>query len=174
MKKLFYCQFSLLLLCATILTACGFQLRGKANLSFHDIYIQGATLSISKDLKERLTFNDVTIVDSPEKAELMLELISESSEKRILSLSGKGVVSEYQLFYRVLFRLRDRSSETWESVQTILQERDYSFDNSQLLAKESEEARLNNDMHADAVRQILRRLSIHKAGTPRVAEQPNN
>lgn len=174
MKTLSYPGFYVLLLCATILTACGFQLRGKANLSFHDIYIQGATLSISRDLKQRLTFNDVTVVDSPEKAELMLELMSESSEKRILSLSGKGVVSEYQLFYRVLFRLRDPSSETWESVQTIVEERDYSFDNSQLLAKQSEEARLNNDMHADAVRTILRRLSVHKAGTSRAAEQPDN
>jgi len=174
MKKLFYCQFSILLLCATILTACGFQLRGAADLSFHNIYIQGATLSISKDLKKRLAVNEITIVNSPEKAELMLELISESSEKRILSLSGKGVVSEYQLFYRVLFRLRDPSSETWEAVQTIEERRDYSFDNTQLLAKEGEEVRLNDDMHKDAVREIMRRLSVHKAGMPRTAEQPDN
>ena len=174
MKTLSYPRFYVLLLCIMILTACGYQLRGVADLSFHDIYIQGATLTISKDLKKRLAVNDINIVSSPEKAELMLELISESSEKRILSLSGKGVVSEYQLFYRVLFRLRDRSSETWESVQTIVEERDYSFDNSQVLAKESEEARLNNDMHEDAVREILRRLRVHKVGTPRAAEQPDN
>ena len=104
----------------------------------------------------------------------MLELISESPEKRILSLSGKGVVSEYELFYRVHFRVRDPSSETWEAVQTIEERRDYSFDNTQLLAKEGEELRLNNDMHADAVREIMRRLSVHKAGTPRAAEQPNS
>jgi len=174
MKTLIYPGFYVLLLCATILTACGFQLRGVADLSFHNIYIQGATLTISKDLKKTLIVNDITIVSSPEKAELMLELISESPEKRILSLSGKGVVSEYELFYRVHFRVRDPSSEIWEAVQTIEERRDYSFDNTQLLAKEGEELRLNNDMHADAVREIMRRLSVHKAGTPRAAEQPNS
>ena len=171
MKTLTYPGFFFLLLCATVLTACGFQLRGVADLSFHEIYIQGATLTISKDLKKNLAINDITIVNSPEKAELMLELLNESSEKRILSLSGKGVVSEYELFYRVRFRVRDASSETWEAVQTIEERRDYSFDNTQLLAKEGEELRLNNDMHTDAVREIMRRLSVHKAGKPRSAEQ---
>ena len=171
MKTLTYPGFYLLLLCATILTACGFQLRGAADISFHEIYIQGATLTISKDLRANLAINDITIVDSPEKAELMLELLSESSEKRILSLSSKGVVSEYELFYRVRFRVRDPSSETWEAVQTIEERRDYSFENSQLLAKEGEEFRLNKNMHADAVREIMRRLSVHKAGKPRAAEQ---
>ena len=41
----------------------------------------------------------------------------------------------------------------------MLIERDYSFNDNQVLAKESEEALLYRDMQTDMVQQILRRLA---------------
>ena len=38
----------LLILLASFLTACGFQLRGVTELSFKTLFIQGATLSIDR------------------------------------------------------------------------------------------------------------------------------
>lgn len=154
--------YFLLALAMLALSACGFQLRGKADLSFHTLYIQGPTLSISKALKKSLTLNGVNIVNDPEKAELMLEMIGETSEKRILSLSGSGRVREFELYYRSDFRLKDPASETWGTVQSVEGRRDFSYDDRALLAKQGEEERLNQDMRDDAVREILRHLMVQK------------
>ncbi len=150
------------LVCAMALTACGFQMRRLTNLSFENLYIQGHKLTITKDLKKSLVVNGVTIVTDQQQADLMLELLNEASERKILSLSGGGKVREYELLYRVNFRLRDPSSELWGETQAVEARRDFSYDDSQLLAKQFEEARLFEDMKSDAVREIMRRLVVQK------------
>ncbi len=152
----------LTLLLSLSLAACGFQLRGVANLSFKTLYIQGGTLSISRDLNQSLKTNGIKVVKEVEDAELLLEMMSESNEKRILSLSGGGVVREYELNYSVKFRTRTPASPTWSSVQIVQARRDLSYSDSNLLGKLDEESRLVNDMHSDAVREVLRRLTAIK------------
>jgi LPS-assembly lipoprotein len=93
----------------------------------------------------------------------MLELVSETSEQKILSLSGHGTVREYELIYRVNFRLRNPSSELWGEMLTVEERRDFSYDDSQLLAKQFEQDRLVEDMKTDAVREIMRRLVVQKS-----------
>ncbi len=155
----------LLALCVLTLAACGFHLRGLTELSFQTLYIQqSGAPGIMSDLKRSLKSNGVKVVNNPELAEMQLELVTENYEKRILSLSGGGKVSEYELIYRVTFRTRADSNDTWGTPQTVEQRRDYSYDDTLLLAKEGEEARLNTDMRADATREIMRRLSAQKPG----------
>jgi LPS-assembly lipoprotein len=150
------------LICALALTACGFQMRGLTNLSFKYLYMQSHNLSITKELKKSLEVNGVTIVTDQQKADLMLELLSEESDKKILSLSGGGKVKEYELTYRVNFRMRDPSSELWGETQTIEKRRDFSYDDSELLAKQFEEVRLFDDMRSFAVQEIMRKLVVQK------------
>ncbi len=152
-----------LLIWSLSLAACGFQLRGLEDLSFKNLYIQGPGVSISKPLSKALKVNGIIIVDKPEKADLMLEFINDGIEKRILSLSGgAGVVREFELFYRVNFRLRDPSSPLWGEVQTIEGRRDFSYTDAEVLAKSYEELYLYEDMRQDAVREIMRRLVVQK------------
>ena len=144
-----------------VLAACGFHLRGVADLSFNQLYIKGS-LSISKDLISSLKTNGVRIVKEPEEAEMMLELISDNQEKRILSLGGTGSVREFELFYRIKFRLRDASSDLWSPEQLIEERRDFSYLDSELLAKSYEETMLYEDMRRDATRELMRRLVAQK------------
>ncbi len=146
------------LLCA-ILSACGFQLRGVANLAFKSIFVQGSALSISKELNQAFKTNRIQVVSKIEDADLLLELLDEANEKRILSLSGGGVVREYELNYRASFRTRDPASETWSAPQTVQSRRDFSYNDNALLGKLDEENKLNADMRSDAIREIMRRLS---------------
>ena len=143
-------------------SACGFQLRGNADLSFKNLYIEGKTLTISKELKKSLKNNGIQIVDSAEGADLLLEVLSETNEKRILSLSGRGLVREYELNYHVSFRTREAASPTRSAPQKVQSRRDFSYNDNALLGKGEEEARLNADMRTDAVREILRRLTAIK------------
>ena len=153
-----------LLLMALFLSSCGFHLRGQADLAFKQLFIQGSTLSINRDLKRSFKTNGINIIDSTEQADLLLELMGESYEKRILSLSGGGLVREYELNYRVNFRTRTPESDTWSDVQTIQVRRDFSYDDKVLLGKAEEEARLNTDMKNDAIHEMLRRLATIKPG----------
>ena len=158
-------RISVGLLFALALSACGFQLRGVADLSFKTLFIQGAPLSISRDLKQSLKTNGIQVVANVEQAEMLLELLNETNEKRILSLSGSGVVREYELNYRVSFRTREPASPTWSAPQSVQARRNFSYNDNALLGKAEEEAMLNLDMHKDAVREVMRRLTAIKPAT---------
>jgi LPS-assembly lipoprotein len=152
----------LLLISSLLLSACGFQLRGLAQLSFHKVFIQGNTLSLSQDLKKSLETNGVKIVTDSEDAELMLELLTEETDKRILSIGGDGKVSEYALSYQVSFRTRAAANPLWGDVQTVQASHNFSYSDANLLGKADEEAMLVSDMHKDAMRELLRRLTAIK------------
>ena len=154
-------KFCVILLLAS-LTACGFHMRGAADISFSSIHIQGSTLIITKNLKKSLTLNGVKVLDTADNAELLLEMVGEESEKRILSLAGTGKVSEFELYYRVHYRTRLAGEALWSQVQTVEARRDYSYDDTQLLAKQGEEKRLNEDMQSSVMNALVRRLSALK------------
>jgi len=166
MKKIFMqharLNFLFVLAMSMVLAACGFQLRGIANLSFKTLYIQGGTLSISKELKRSFKANGIQVKDDAEGAELLLEMLGETNEKRILSLSGTGVVREYELNYRANFRTREPANPIWNAPQTVQTRRSFSYNDNALLGKLDEEAKLNADMRSDAIREIMRRLTAIK------------
>ncbi|MFW5431654.1 MAG: LPS assembly lipoprotein LptE [Methylophilaceae bacterium] len=144
------------------LTACGFHLRGPNDIPFTSIFIEGNTLVISKDLKQSLNTIKVEILESPKNAELRLELVGEENEKRILSLGGEGTVNEFELYYRVHYRTKLAGQATWSEVNTVEARRDFTYSDANLLAKQNEEKKLNQDMQQNVVNSILRRLSALK------------
>lgn len=150
-----------LLLALLGLTACGFQMRGYADLSFRTLYING-NISISKELKKSLAVNGVKIVTEQEEAELMMDLMNEVTEKRILSLSGTGVVREFDLIYRVTYRIKEPSEELWGEPKTIETRRDFSYSDREVLATGYEEQRLNTEMRQETTQQLVRSLVAYK------------
>lgn len=166
MKSPFSMHYLLLALALT-LSACGFHLRGLDSIPFERLYVQDSGApSISRDIRRSLKANGVKVVATPEEAQGSLNLMSEASEKRILSLSGNGRVREYELRYKVVFRIRDASDKLWGEPQTVEQHRDFTYDDTQTLAKEGEEQRLNADMRSDTIREVLRRLSVLSKAKP--------
>ena len=156
---------SLIPLAATLLVAaCGFQLRGTATLPFQSLYVQAAPTSQFATQLRRVvrTGSGTSITERPEQAQAILQIMNELQEKEILSLGGGGRVSEYQLRYRVSFRLTDSKNREHIPASEIVLRRDYSFNDNQALSKESEEALLFRDMRNDAVGQLLRRLQAAK------------
>ena len=159
-------RFFIVIASVLLLTACGFQLRGVTNLAFKTLFIQGPKLSIQRELTQTIKNNNITIVDAIEDADVVLELMHESNQKRILSLSGTGRVREFELNYEVNFRMREASHPEWNKIQTIKMRRDYSYNDQLLLGKGEEEERINKDMRSDAMREIVRRLSAFKVTAP--------
>lgn len=158
-------KFSYLLALTIMLAACGFQIRGMADLAFKKLYMQSNAPSITRDLTMALETNGVELVKTAETADLILEVINETSERRILSLSGTGVVREFELHYQISFRTRAAANPIWSPVQNVQSRRDLSYNDVNLLGKADEELMLYNDMRKDAVRELIRRLTAIKPDT---------
>ena len=154
---------ALLLLVTLAAAACGFHLRGTADLPFNSVYVPGATGGIALDLARNLRAGtSVKLVDDVKQAEAVLEFSGETRAKEILSLTGTGRVREFRLRYRVGFRVHDGKGNDFIPLNTLELTRDISFNDAEVLAKESEEQLLFRDMQSDMVQQILRRLSAAK------------
>ena len=153
---------ALLFITIVSLIGCGFHLRGTNDVSFSSIFIQGNTLTISKNLAKSLSTNGVKVLNNAEGAELLLEMVGEESEKRILSLAGTGTVNEFELYYRVHYRSKLAGAELWSQVQTVEARRDFTYSDANLLAKQGEEKRLNENMQQDVISNLTRRLSALK------------
>jgi LPS-assembly lipoprotein len=157
MKKL------LLLTLLLVLGACGFQLRGAAQLPYETLYVQGGGNQLGPDLKRYLrNGSNVTVVQTAGEAQAVLQVLGEGREKRILSLTGGGKVGEFELYYRLSFRLHDGKGTEMLPAQQLELKRVLTFNDAQVLAKEQEEAMLYREMQSDAVQQIVRRLTAAK------------
>ena len=152
----------LVVLCLLSLSACGFQLRGNASLPFESLYVEGGQ-DIAVDLQRAIRPTTTKVTDSAKDAQAILQVLSEAREKRILTLSSAGRVNEFRLLYRVNFKVIDKAGLELLSPQQIELRRDITFNDSQTLAKESEEGLLYRDMQTDAVQQIFRRMSALRA-----------
>ena len=150
-----------------LLSGCGFQLRGTANVPFDTVYVPGASGGIALDLKRNIQAGTrAKVVENPKDAQAILQFLQEARQKIILSLSGTGRVREYRLVYRVQFRVHDGKGGDFVSPTTVELTRDITFNDSDVLAKEAEEGLLVRDMQSDMVQQIMRRLAAAQKPTP--------
>ncbi len=150
-----------LLALAFALASCGFRLRGTAEVPFQTVYVPNATGGVALDLKRSIQAGtNAKVVDDPKAADAILQFTQELRQKDILSLTATGRVSEYRLIYRVGFRVSDGKGGDYVPPSTIELFRDISFNDTDILAKESEEGLLYRDMQSDMVQQIMRRLAL--------------
>ncbi|SFN90874.1 LPS-assembly lipoprotein LptE [Nitrosospira briensis] len=148
-----------------LLAACGFQLRGTATLPFDTLYIASpAGHPIGTDLKRLIRSGTNTrIIDKAKDAEAILEIISVTNNRQIMSVSGGGRVREFELLYRVSFRLTNAKGTELIPTSEIVLHRILPYTDAQVVAKEGEEAMLVREMQGDSAAQIVRRLSAVKA-----------
>ena len=160
-------SFALAAALGCLLAACGFQLRGAAPLPFETLYMTGTSGGIGLDLKRNIQSGTrTTVIEDAKKAEAVLEFQQELREKKILSLAATGRVREFQLIYRVTFRVHDGKGGEFLPVSAVQLTRDVSFNDTDVLAKETEEALLFRDMQFDMVQLILRRLAAAQRPKP--------
>ncbi len=156
---------ALAVMLGTLLVAsCGFHLRGEADYPFSTIFVNApSSLPISSELTRALNAaSKAKVVASPVDADVSLDIPSVIDDKEVLSLSSGGSVREYQLIKRVAFRLHDKSGLDWMPSGEIVVRRSYTFNETQVLARDLQEQRLLREMQTDAVQQIIRRLQAAK------------
>ncbi len=154
-------------LSAALLAGCGFHLRGQADLPFQSLHIPGSTPLVVELRRNLAAASTTRLVNTPTEAQAVLGLTQETRDKIILSFNAAGRVQEYQLRYRVGFRVADpKSGRVFLPSNEILLTRDVTYSDAQVLSKETEEALLYRDMQSDMVQQILRRMVAAKSAQP--------
>jgi LPS-assembly lipoprotein len=98
------------------------------------------------------------LVDEFDEADVVLDVVFETADKQVLSLGVDGRVNEFRLNYRVSLRAYDLKQQDWLPAEEFTQRRDFSYDDTQIFAKEAEEVLLQKNMRTDMVQQIIRRL----------------
>ncbi len=163
---------------ASLLGACGFKLRGEQIFAFDTISVQavqngpvaadlrlalGSKLAASGALASNaVAAAPATATPGSPASHVTMDILQEQREKTVVGINAAGQVREFQLRIRVRFRLRNAAGKDLIEDSEILQQRDITFNESAVLAKEAEEALLYRDMQADIVQQLLRRLAAIK------------
>ncbi|MHB1677312.1 MAG: LPS-assembly lipoprotein LptE [Sulfuriferula sp.] len=165
MKILIQPWFFLSLMISLTMMGCGFHLRAQVDIPFTSVYVDGSGASpVVTDLRQMITAggHKDRLAKSSISAERTIQIMSDSSTMIIIALNGAGQVAEYQLQYRVKYRLLAHDKEVLKPVEIVLS-RDMSYNNSQPYAYGDEENFLYHDMQTDAAQQILRRIALlHK------------
>ncbi len=152
-------------LAATLFVAsCGFHLRGQATYAFQSIYVNAtAAPAFESELKRSLEgAGSAKVAATPLAAQVILDIPSIVDEKDVLSLSPAGSVREYALVMRVNFRIHDADGLDWLPPAEIVIRRSYTFNETEVLARDAEEQRLLREMQTDAIAQLIRRLQAAK------------
>ena len=154
----------LVLIAVALLCGCGFKLRQAPNFAFDSIYVEASKNSaLSSALRRSIASNDkvqvITDASKVTRAQVVLEVLTDQREKVVLSMSPVGQVRQFQLRLRVKFRLRAADGKELIPATEIVQQRDFSYNESAALGKEEEESLLYRDIQSDVVQQLMRRLA---------------
>ena len=142
------------------LAGCGFDLRQPARVSFSSIALVGfARRSPLADELKRQLQKQVSVLDAPDKAEVVLQALDDVRERSVVASTAAAQVRELQLRLKFNFRARTPGGRELIPRAELMVSRDLSYSETAALAKEHEEAKLFREMQSDIVAQVLRRLA---------------
>jgi LPS-assembly lipoprotein len=158
-------RFLLALVVPLLLVGCGWRLRGDQNFAFQTLAVtpeRGAAVAsdLARYLGDRI--RPVVPTAGGQAPEVIVDILQELREKVVVGVNATGQVREFQLRITVKFRMRTPQGRELIPETAISLQRDISFNESAVLAKEAEEGLLYRDMQADIVQQLLRRLAAVK------------
>ncbi len=152
-------------LAAAALAGCGFQLRSSQTFAFQTLAVTPERNGlVAADLIRYFGKSIVPLVPvrgSP-PPQVIVDILQEAREKNVVGFNASGQVREFQLRLRLQFRMRLLDGRELIGPTEISQQRDISFNESAVLAKEAEEVLLFRDMQSDILQQLLRRLAAIK------------
>jgi LPS-assembly lipoprotein len=145
-----------------LLGACGFHLQGRtplpAALTTTQLIAEDPQTDFAQGLRRALISSGGKLTENSQQATSTVRIHKDEVTRKILSVSAQNTPQEYEVTYTVEFSVDGTSGEVLPS-QKISLTRDYSFDETKLLAKENEEAILLDGMARDLVAIVMRRLA---------------
>ena len=164
-RRLLWLSASALAASALLATAgCGFRLRGVPNFAFTSIYVNmPESSSLGMELRRTLEFNKaLRVITDPQQmmqSDVILDPLLDQRQKVVVAVNAAGLVRDFELRMLFSFRLRSPQGKEFIPLAELQQQRNISFNETTVLAKDQEEALLYRDMQSDLVQQVMRRLA---------------
>ncbi len=147
---------------ATSLSACGFQLQGRAPLPATLAVLQIDTADnqtdFVQDLRTSLLGAGSRITSVAGEAGAVIRIERDELTEHVLSVSGRNIPVEYELTYTIRIAVSTGGAERI-APEDLSISREFSFDESQLLAKQREQDGLREALARDLVGMVMRRLA---------------
>lgn len=163
MNKKNVIRISILTFLVTLLSACGFHLRGQVDLPVGlrilNLDAQAAETMTQNLLRQSMLSNGVTL---SQDAPYTLKIISESGNRRVLSVTSNAKASEYELTQNLSFKLLDANGEAVSEELNITSYRTLQYDADAEIGKAQEEANLRREMKQNNAYNVLIRLKAIK------------
>jgi LPS-assembly lipoprotein len=141
--------------------ACGFRLQGDVTLpaGVESVYVATADelTPFSVALRRSLEESGAVIARSAGEADVVLRVIRDRTGRRVLSVSARNTPQEYEIYYSLEYSV-DRGGLQVVAPQSLELTRNFSFDESLLLAKENEEEILRDALARDLASLVMRRI----------------
>jgi LPS-assembly lipoprotein len=145
----------------SLLSSCGFHIRGDYLLSddLQTLYISSSDIhgELTRLVKQHLSHNQVKVLKHKDAQAPELRIMSDTLDRRTLSVFENGQVAEYELIYAVHYQLRFANEEPQDFRFEL--NRDYQDDPNLALAKSRELSLLLSEMRTSAADKILRDMA---------------
>jgi LPS-assembly lipoprotein len=149
------------LLLVLLVSGCGFRLQGAAQLppGLRKVYVAATdelspfAVALDRALKEA----GAVSAAAPADADAVIRVTLDRTGRRVLSVSTRNIPQEYEVFYTVEYSI-EKGGNVAVPQQHIELTRSYSYNESEALAKDREEAILRNAIARDLAELVLRRL----------------
>jgi len=142
-----------------MLTGCGFQLRGNIDLpsDLKQVSVVSNKYSdLVKNLNQRFSNNNIQVVDKSDKDLYRVKIVSETFNRRQLSINISGRVNEYELIYNIIYQISSPNEKAKEEAMSLY--RDYSFDENNIMGNTDREAQIKKEMTSNAASLIFTKL----------------
>lgn len=153
----------LLFLCMSILSACGFHLRGMADvptwLDNVAIVIETGHRDLEAFLKVNLEAYHIRVTQNPAEAHYWLIIEHDYEEEHITSVSSSTTPRQYQMTYRVRYKFQEAQGREIIPSCNVVVTRQITINNDRILGSNDEENILKKEMRRDAAIQILDRIA---------------
>src|SRR6185503_2500748 len=142
-------------------SGCGFHLQGAGTLppamarTFVDT--DRPHSEFLESLTDVLRQRGAEVLAAPAEGAAVLDITSDETGQRVLSVSARNIPREYEVFYAVTFSLRV-GAESLISNESLVVTRSYTYDETEVLAKSSEEQILRDALAADLARRVMQRI----------------
>ncbi len=146
-----------------VVSGCGWRVRGfDLALPFKTIAISGET-GVANEIRQ-MVFGQpgIKIVQNQVEAEVVLLIMSQTTDRTVVAFSGDGRPREVQLRMRSTYRITDGFAVELSSPQEISQTRYVTVTESEVLAQPIAETFAQEDMQRDVAQQLIRRLRAIK------------
>ena len=144
-----------------VIAGCGFHLQGAGTLppamvrtyvdtqKPHSVFLD----SLTDVLRQR----GAELLPAPTEGAAVLDIGSDETGQRVLSVSARNIPREYEVYYAVTFSLRV-GAESLIDNESFVVTRSYTYDETEVLAKAAEEQILREALAADLARRVMQRI----------------